>query len=180
MAEISTVSIHSTDILGSGIKIQKMPVAYVKKGWGYLYEPEYRKRKAPKTLGKNAGVIWNLSIKEDREKCLELIRSEGLIYVSPGRMPYSNPFAILKTKIQIARHFSRTVTMLVAPILSNPYDVFITSGHPHDSLTSQQIPTQLGSFNSVGSSPGIGRCLYPGGYDPRRGRLYLQGVISSF
>ena len=50
-----------------------------------------RKRKAPKTLGKNAGVIWNLSIKEDREKCLELIRSEGLIYISPGRMPYSGP-----------------------------------------------------------------------------------------
>lgn len=68
-----------------------MPVAYVKKGWAYLYEPEYRKRKAPKTLGKNAGVLWNLSIKEDREACHELIRSEGLIYISPGRMPYSGP-----------------------------------------------------------------------------------------
>ena len=75
-----------------------MPVAYVKKGWGYLYEPEFRKRKAPKTLGKNGGVLWNLSIKEDREKCLELIRSEGLIYISPGRMENRNPFAFKDPK----------------------------------------------------------------------------------
>ena len=74
----------------------------------------------------------------------------------------------------------KTVTMLVAPILSNPYDVFITSGHPHDSLSSQKVPTQLGSFNTVGSPSGVGRCLYLGGHNPRRGRLYLQGVISGF
>ena len=71
----------------------EMPLAYVKKGWGYLYEPEYRKRKSPKTLGPNAGVLWNLSIKEDREKCLELIRSEGLIYISPDPMVKRGPAA---------------------------------------------------------------------------------------
>ena len=79
-------------------KDSEMPVAYVKKGWGYLYEPEFRKRKAPKTLGKNGGVLWNLSIKEDRENCLKLIRSEGLIYVSPGRMENRNPFAFKDPK----------------------------------------------------------------------------------
>ena len=73
-------------------KDSEFPVAYVKKGWGYLYEPEYRKRKAPKTLGKNGGVLWDLSIKEDRENCLKLIRSEGLIYISPGRMENRGSF----------------------------------------------------------------------------------------
>ena len=75
-----------------------MPVAYVKKGWGYLYEPEFRKRKAPKTLGKNGGVLWDLTKQEDRESCLELIRSEGLIYVSPGRMENRNTYAFADPK----------------------------------------------------------------------------------
>ncbi len=77
-----------------------MPVAYVKKGWGYLYEPEFRKRKAPKTLGKNGGVLWDLTKQEDRESCLELIKSEGLIYVSPGRMENRNTYAFADPKIK--------------------------------------------------------------------------------
>ena len=82
-----------------------MPVDYVKKGWGYLYEPEFRKRKAPKTLGKNGGVLWNLSIEEDRKDCLELIRSEGLIYISPGRMKNRNPFAFADPKTKELKQF---------------------------------------------------------------------------
>ena len=53
-----------------------------------------------------------------------------------------------------------TVTMLVAPILSNPYDVFITSGHPHENRTSGQIPTHL-SIPLRGKDHRNWRCLYP-------------------
>ena len=54
--------------------------------------------------------------------------------------------------------------MLVAPILSNPYDVHITSGQPHDSLTSQSLPTQLGSFSTPWDRP------------PELGGVYTQVV----
>ena len=72
---------------------KKLPVAYVKKAYGWLYEPCIAHKKGPKYSGENGGILWDLTKQEDRESCLALIKAEGLIYVSPGPMVKRGPAA---------------------------------------------------------------------------------------
>lgn len=91
MNEIYGENVYTMDMFSYYFRIWhkdsvKVPVVYVRKTYGYVYQPCTRNRIGPNKIGKNAGVLWDLSDENQREQCLLTIQNKGIIFESPGKL----------------------------------------------------------------------------------------------